>query len=290
MLPVNTVFSQVVRSVVNGTLDTKTEAELIACANQLISNHHFQFALAKNTMDNHSGDSTKVESKNESIEPILTEETLPNEPGEWDLRFNFDYLKHKNEIYTTLPEVQLFFGIFKNVGCEISLPLNYFKEEKAEYGFGSISTSVKWLALNQSAIAPAFVVGFDVGFPTNSFVEGSEERTFEYSPYIAFLKDLGQFCFQGNIALATEVPVSGGEKNHRTELNVAFAYPAGHGKVDLLAELNSAMSRHEKNEFYISPGFKYHLNSKHFLALAFPVGLYSLNSNFRMFIQYQFEL
>jgi len=235
-------------------------------------------------------DSTEVENKNEAIEPILTEETLPNEPGEWDLRFNFDYLKHNREIYTTLPEVQLFFGILKNVGAEVSLPLNYSKIEKAEYGFGSISTSVKWLVLEQRVSVPAFVVGFDVGFPTNSSVEGLEERTFEYSPYVAFLKDFGPLCVQGNLALVTEVPVSGAEKDHRTELNVAFAYPTVNGKVDFLAELNSSLSRNEKNEFYISPGIKYHLNEKHFLALAFPVGLYSLTSNFRIFIQYQFQL
>lgn len=49
----------------------------------------------------------EVEHPSRSVEPILTEETLPNEVGEWDLRFSFDYFKNDEEINTTLPPIQL---------------------------------------------------------------------------------------------------------------------------------------------------------------------------------------
>lgn len=190
--------------------------------------------------DNHTILSTESESESESIEPILIEETLPNEVGEWDLRFNFDYLKNNKETITTLPQLQLFFGIFKNIGAEISLPFIYRKEEIANYGLGSISTSIKWQFLKQSHTLPAMVIGIEVGFPTNSFIEEAEERSMEYSPYIAFLKDFGKLCVQGNFALKTEIPVAGGAKNHRTALNIAFAYPYFNGNVDFLTELHSS--------------------------------------------------
>ncbi|MFY9153675.1 MAG: hypothetical protein WAO52_16780 [Prolixibacteraceae bacterium] len=265
-------------------------SHIYAAETTLTFDQHDQYITSFNIPVDRYHDSIQVKSQKESIEPILTEETLPNEPGEWDLRFNIDYTKQNNRIYTALPQVQLFFGIFRNVGGEISLPLYYSKGEKVEYGFGSVSTSIKWLVVNQSFTFPAFVVGLDIGLPTNSIVEESEERTFEYSPYVAFLKDFGQLCVQGNLALSTEFPVSGGEKNHSTEFNIAFAYPTFDDKINVLAELNSSFSRKEPNELFLSPGIKYHLNDKHFFALAFPVGLYNMSSNFRIFIQYQFQL
>lgn len=235
-------------------------------------------------------DSTEVERVKKSIEPILIEETLPNEVGEWDLRFSFDYSKNDKESNITFPDIQLFFGIFRNLGGEISMPLIYRKGETVEYGVGSISTSVKWLILNQGHAIPAVVLGFEVGFPTNGFGEESEERAFEYSPYIAFLKDFGQLCVQGNIALSTDVPVCDGEINHRSILNIAFLFPIFDGKVDVLAELKSSWSFKGQNELLVSPGIKYNLNDKHFFALAVPVGLNNQSSTFGIIFQYQLQL
>ncbi|MDP3148092.1 MAG: hypothetical protein Q8N83_03075 [Ignavibacteria bacterium] len=240
--------------------------------------------------DDRFRDSTEVERLNKSIEPILTEETLPNEVGEWDLRFIFDYFKNDEVINAALPQVQLFFGIFENLGGEISLPLNYSKVDKVEYGLGSISTSVKWLLINQSHTIPAVVFGLEVGFPTNSLSEETEERAFELSPYIAFLKDFGQLCVQGNIARSTEFPVSGGEKNYRTDFNIAFSYPIFGEKVDVLAELSSSWLTMERNELFVSPGIKYNLNDEDCIALAVPLRLNNRRSNFRIIFQYQLEL
>lgn len=75
--------------------------------------------------------SAEIKSDNESIESILMEETLPNEVGEWDLRFNFEYLKNNKEIISTLPQLQLFFGIFKNIDGEISQLLESFSNIKS---------------------------------------------------------------------------------------------------------------------------------------------------------------
>ncbi len=241
-----------------------------------------------NTIDNRTIDSTENESNKESIEPILIEETLPNEVGEWDLRFTFDYSINKKVIITTLPQVQLFFGIFKNIGGEISLPFIYRKDEIANYGLGAISTSIKWQVLKQGHTLPAIVLGFEVGFPTNSFGVESEEQAFIYSPYVAFLKDFGKLCMQGNLALETKIPVSGGERNRETELNIALAYPCFDSKVDVIAELSSSFSTDEKSVLLVSPGLRYYLNDKHALALAVPVNLDN-SSVLRVIFQYQFQ-
>lgn len=232
----------------------------------------------------------EIEQRNETVEPILIEETLPNEVGEWDIRFNFDYTKIDEEINVTLPQFQLFFGLLDNLGAEISLPLKFRKVEKVDYGIGSISTSLKWLFCNQSYIIPALVLGLEIGFPTNSLSGETEERAYELSPYIAFLKDFGQLNVQGNLAQSTEFPVSGGEVNYRTEFNIAFIYPVFGEKVNLLAELNNSWLTKEHNELWIAPGIKYNINDEQFLAFSVPVALNKQSSGFRLILQYQIQL
>ena len=262
----------------------------ITAGNRWTYNPYYLNVITAHLLEDRFRDSTEVEHPTKSIEPILTEETLPNEVGEWDLRISFDYSKNAEEVNVTLPQVQLFFGIFENFGGEVSLPLEYRKKELGEYGIGSISTSVKWLILNQGNTNPGVVIGLEVGFPTNSFGENSEERAFELSPYVAFIKEFGELIVQGNLARSTEFPVSGGEKNYRTDFNIVFAYPLFNGKIDILSELNSSWLTHEKNKSSIAPGIKYNFNDEHFFALAVPVEVNNQNSNLRIIFQYQLQL
>src|ERR1700733_5709281 len=45
------------------------------------------------------------------VEPIVTEETMPNEPGDWDIRFSGSYSWQGAEGSGFLPCTKLFFGI-----------------------------------------------------------------------------------------------------------------------------------------------------------------------------------
>jgi len=251
---------------------------------------HYLSIISNHTAVNRFSDSTEVENLNEAMEPILTEETLPNEVGEWDLRFNFDYSKNDEEINITLPQVQLFFGILENFGGEISLPLEYRKGDMVEYGLGSISTSVKWLIIHQSYTVPAIVLGLEAEFPTNSFNNNEEESAYELSPYIASLKNFGELSVQGNLGRATEFPVSGEENNHTTKFNIALSYPIFEGKAGVIAELNSSWSTLEENTSIISPGIKYNFSDEHFLALAAPQRINSESTELRFIFQYQSQL
>src|ERR1700734_4230311 len=56
------------------------------------------------------------------VEPIITEETMPNEPGDWDLRLSGSYGWQGAEGFGFLPRTQLFFGIATRWGGEIEGP------------------------------------------------------------------------------------------------------------------------------------------------------------------------
>src|ERR1700721_3419669 len=56
------------------------------------------------------------------VEPIITEETMPNEPGDWDLRVSGSYLWQGTEGSGFLPGTELFCGIARRRGPEIGVP------------------------------------------------------------------------------------------------------------------------------------------------------------------------
>ncbi|MBI5324453.1 MAG: hypothetical protein HZB41_04125 [Ignavibacteriae bacterium] len=224
------------------------------------------------------------------FEPILTEETLPNEVGEWDLRFNIDYSRYDDEIDVTLPHLLLFFGILEDIGTEVSIPFLYRKKSNVEYGIGSISSSIKWKILEQSNWLPGIVLGVELGLPTNSFIEETEEKAWGISPYIAFIKKISDFSIQGNISRSVELPVSGNEKIYSTNLNLALIYPVIDESLYLLGELNSSWLAYQINETWIAPGIKYFLRNEDCIAFAVPIGTGNLSSVFRFIFQYQLQL
>ena len=59
------------------------------------------------------------------VEPIITEETMPNEPGDWDLRVSGSYSWRGAEGFGFVPRTQLFFGIANRWGGEVELPLAF---------------------------------------------------------------------------------------------------------------------------------------------------------------------
>src|SRR5580692_5562381 len=102
------------------------------------------------------------------VEPIITEETLPNEPGDWDLRFSGSYGWRGSEGSGFLPDTQLFFGIANRWGGEIEVPLAFAKQETNHYGVGDISTAVKYALRKPSGRTPGFVLGLEATFPSGN--------------------------------------------------------------------------------------------------------------------------
>jgi hypothetical protein len=65
------------------------------------------------------------------MEPIITEETTPNDLGDWDLRLAGSFRRLGVEKFGFLPPAQLFFGIANRWGGEVELPLAFAFEYSA---------------------------------------------------------------------------------------------------------------------------------------------------------------
>src|ERR1700684_4669743 len=78
------------------------------------------------------------------VEPIITEETMPNEPGDWDLRVSGSYSWRGAVGIGFVPRTQLFFGIANRWGGEIEVSLAFARQNLSHYGIGDISATVKY--------------------------------------------------------------------------------------------------------------------------------------------------
>src|ERR1035438_9474168 len=63
------------------------------------------------------------------VDPIVTEETMPNDPGDWALRLSGSYGWRGTEGSGFLPREQLFFGIAKRWGGEVEVPMAFAKQD-----------------------------------------------------------------------------------------------------------------------------------------------------------------
>src|ERR1700722_9990330 len=77
------------------------------------------------------------------VEPIITEEAMPNESGDWDLRESGSYLWQDTGGSGFLPRPQLFFGIANRWGGEIEVPWPFPLQGTNHSGIGDNSTTVK---------------------------------------------------------------------------------------------------------------------------------------------------
>src|ERR1700693_40936 len=98
------------------------------------------------------------------VEPIITEETMPNEPGDWDLRVSGSYSCQGAEGFGFVPRTQLFFGIANRWGGEIEVPLAFASQGTNHFGFGDISATVKYLVRKPTVRLPGFVLGLETTF------------------------------------------------------------------------------------------------------------------------------
>lgn len=228
----------------------------------------------------------------EYVEPIITEETLPNEVGEWDFRFSIEYAKGpKEERSGLLPRFQVFFGIARNLGGEIDLPLAYTTEPSQAYGVGDAALSLKWLVVEPASRKPAVVLGLEVELPTGDADRELGEGAYEFEPFVALMKDFSQVNLQGSVgfsgrALTSDSPNSEGGKE--LTYNWAAAFPVHKKRIHLLAEVNGSVSLSGgENAVTLSPGFKYNLGKNMFIGIGTPVGLTRESRDFGVVVQFQ---
>ncbi|HEY3914333.1 MAG TPA: hypothetical protein VGN61_07590 [Verrucomicrobiae bacterium] len=103
------------------------------------------------------------------INPIITEEVLPDDPGELTLRFGTDYRQRAGEANAALPYAEACFGLIERFGATVNVPMAYHKEgAETAYGIGDISTILKYLAVRPGPTIPAVVLGLETQFPTGN--------------------------------------------------------------------------------------------------------------------------
>lgn len=223
------------------------------------------------------------------VEPIITDETLPDEAGEISFQWSLEYRRRGNEATARLPRFQFFYGLTERFGGEIEIPLAYKQGEGSAYGVGDLSASLKYLLVEHSRRIPAVVVGIELGIPSGNAARELGEGCFELNPFIALLKDFGRFSVQGNVAWLRERDAAERGKVNKVAYNCAFAIPVWKRKVHLLAEVNGDWGPNsERNRIAVAPGVRYNFDSRTSVGVAMPVGLTSRTEQMGIVTQFQF--
>ncbi len=205
------------------------------------------------------------------VEPILTEETLPEEKGECNVRMTAAYHVEAAEPATALPRTQLFCGFSSRWGGEFDVPFARGPGAEGRYGLGDISASVKYKLREQTARVPAFVLGLETMFPTGSPEKGTGESGVEVQPFVALLKQIRSVSLQGNIGLGMRH--SGSEREYRTFYNGAVGLPLRQTGFALMGEVNGAHSPSGPPAISVTPGVHYEIGKNRYVAFGMPISL-----------------
>ena len=220
------------------------------------------------------------------INPIITEEVLPDEPGELTLRVGTDYRQRNGEANAALPYAEACFGLIERFGATVNMPMAYHNEgAEASYGFGDVSAILKYLAVRNSPSVPAVVFGLETQFPSGNAHLGLGTGAYELTPYVALLKDFGPLLVQGNTGWSKQVTGNG---DAAWVYNWAALLPLYKRDLYLLTEINGDWGR--PNHAAIAPGIKYLLSQKFSIGVAAPIGLNRNTEAWGVVTQFQFEL
>lgn len=220
------------------------------------------------------------------VEPIVTEEALPNEPGEWDLRWSNEYRRHESGSTMQSPRMQFFFGMTDRLGGDVDASFVLARDAERHFGPGDVETTLKWLLVAPGGALPAIAVGWEVGWPTGSRENGTGEGAVEQHPFIAILKNFGLVNVQGDIGW------SRARHDDETEVgapyNWALGVPLRRPDTAVLVELNGRIgARGEHSPAALSLGMRYGLGRDTSVAVAVPVGLTRESDSWGIVTQWQ---
>ena len=199
------------------------------------------------------------------IEPIVTEESLPEDAGECNLRTTAAY--RAGVLDTALPRIQLFCGFSRRWGGEIGVPM---ARVDGRYRPGDVGATVKFKLREQTSRIPALVLGTETTFPTQRRDPNrdTDESGVEVQPFVAVLKQVHGLTIQGNVGLGIFHGES--EREYRAKYNGAVAVPLRHTHFALLGEVNAASSPLGATLSF-SPGLHYSLGKDRYVAFALPI-------------------
>jgi hypothetical protein len=219
------------------------------------------------------------------IDPIITEEVLPDEPGDLTLRLGTEYRRRGSEANGSLPYVEACFGLIERVGATVNVPFAYQREtDDEQHGLGDISARLKFMAVRPSSDTPAVVLGVQTVFPTGDHSLGLGEGAYELTPYVALLKEFGPLLVQGDIGWSKQVT---GERKAAWTYNWAAALPVYRRNLYLLTEINGDFGC--PNHAAVAPGLKYLFSDRFSAGAVVPIGLNRQTEAWGVVTQFQFE-
>jgi hypothetical protein len=225
----------------------------------------------------------------EFVEPIVTEETLPNEVGDWDLRLSCGYT-HREEARTAdCVRAQVFFGIARRWGGEVNLPFTYAMDTPAGHGFGDLSAAIKYRLRAPERRLPAIVLGLESTFPTGASSKGTGQGVYELRPNLAFLQKTGGATLQGNLGYTVALAKGTAEESNQGTFNASAAFPLRTNQWYLLAEATGTFATNSR-QILLAPGIKYTFGHNRFLALGLLVGMTANSPAFGVIVQMQFSI
>jgi hypothetical protein len=221
------------------------------------------------------------------IDPIITEESMPEANGECNLRMITAYHADALDPPVALPRAQLFCGLSRRWGGEVDIPMILGEAVGARYGLGDVAIAVKYVLREQTTLIPALVIGLETAFPSGNPVWDRGENGVEIEPFLAFLKQARGFTFQGNVGFG--IRHNREAREYRTSFNGATGFPVRHTRWALMGEINGALGP-EHTVFALSPGVHYSLGPDVFVGVAMPITAYGAPLRVGLILQFQMHV
>jgi hypothetical protein len=206
----------------------------------------------------------------QAVPPVLTEETLPEELGECNLRTSLDYRASNLEPPNALPRLQLFCGLVPRWGAEVDVPFAYPDQRLRNIGFGDVLTTIKYALTGIEKRSPAIVIGVETRFPTGSPSRGTGEEGFEVEPLVALLVQGSHLGLQGNVGIGFHAS-SEAQTAQTFYYNAAATLHLTSGRLYFIGEANARHSPGEDSILSLSPGLHYGITEHVYVAVAVPL-------------------
>lgn len=224
----------------------------------------------------------------EIIEPIISEETLPEEPGACDLRTSFDYRADALEPANALPRLQIFCGFASKWGAELDLPFAYPDQSMSSVGLGDMAATLKYRVNEIQPKIPTIVLGMETRFPTGNPRRGTGEEGYELEPFVAFLTQRSRLGLQGNFGIG--FPAGAPEQTIRKYYKLATTVRLTSRSLYFSGEANASDAVGGESTLSLSPGLHYALSPRAYAALASPINVVGGTGRIGIVLQMQFQV
>ena len=222
----------------------------------------------------------------EFVEPIVTEETMPADVGQWDLRMSCSYEQRRTTMPVDCLRTQLFFGIAPRWGGELGLSTSNVSGDRKNDSRGEVSATVKYVLRSPNQRGPALVLALEsaaaIAKPGTA-----EAGRIEIRPAFAFLQPIGRTTLQGNIGYGFRPSANMTERS--LGYNISAAVPLRPGRWYAFTELVGTAGT-EPSTIAFSPGLRFPLGERHYAAIGVPIGMNSSSAAIGLMLQVQFSL